>query len=74
MKIQKSERRNLEYALTESQRELESQRQQYLEANQIKLNEREYICVADRECYARSCREIEELKRRCYQEENTEKQ
>ena len=24
----------------------------------------------NQECYARSCQEIEELKRRCYQEEN----
>ena len=47
MEIQNSERRNSEYALFESQRELESQRQQLLEANQIKLNVREYICVAD---------------------------
>ena len=27
-----------------------------------------------RECYARSCQEIEELKRRCYQEKNAAKQ
>ena len=47
MKIQNLERRNLEYALIESQRELESERQQLLEANQSKLNVREYICVAD---------------------------
>ena len=25
------------------------------------------------ECYARSCQEVEEMRRRCYQEENTEK-
>ena len=48
MEIQNVKRRNSEYALTESQRELESQRQQLLEINgQIKLNVREYICVAD---------------------------
>ena len=46
---------------------------------QIKLNMREHTCIADWRClhqesYARSCREIEELKRRCYQKENTEKQ
>ena len=46
MEIQNLKRRNSEYALTESQRELESHRQQLLEANQSKLNEREYICVA----------------------------
>ena len=64
---------NSEYALTESQRELESRRQQLSEANQIKHSTRgEYICVADwgmkdhlhQECYARSCREIEEFKKR----------
>ena len=47
MEIQKSERRNSEYALLESQRELESQGQHSLEANQSKLNEREYICGAN---------------------------
>ena len=43
---------------------------------QIKLNEREYICAANWrwrtifiKSYARSCRKIEELNRRCYQEE-----
>ena len=40
MEIQNSERRNSEYALIESQRELESQRRQLLEANQSKLNVR----------------------------------
>ena len=47
---------------------------------QIKLNEREYLRSElgmedhlHQECYARSCREIEELRIRCYQEENTEK-
>ena len=47
MEIQNSKRRNSEYALIESQRELESQRQQLLEANQNNLDEREYICLAD---------------------------
>ena len=43
MEIQNSERRNSEYALIESRRELESQRRQLLEANhwQIKLSVRE---------------------------------
>ena len=47
---------------------------------QSNFNVREYICVANlrrRTIFikkARSCREKEELKRRCYQEENTEKQ
>ena len=43
-----------------------------------KFNVKEYICVANwgwknrlhQECYTRSCREIQELKRRCCQEEN----
>ena len=48
MEIQNSERRNSEYTLIESQRELESQRRQLLEANQSKLNVREYIWKADR--------------------------
>ena len=80
VEIQNSERRNSEYALTESQRELESQREQFWEANQSKLNVREYICEADwmkdhlhNECYAWSCREFEELKRCCYQEGNYKK-
>ena len=47
MEIQSLKRRNSGYALIESQREFESQRQQLLEANQSKLNVREYICVAD---------------------------
>ena len=81
MEIQNSERRNSEYELFESQRELESQRRQLLEANQSKLNEREYILCSrlemkdhlHQESYAKSCREIEELKRCCYPEENIEK-
>ena len=47
---------------------------------QIKLHERAYTCGADWgwrtifiKSFARSCREIEELKRRCYQEENTKR-
>ena len=47
MEIQNLKRSNSEYALIESKRELESQRQQLLEANQSKLNVRDYICVAD---------------------------
>ena len=47
--IQSSGRRNSEYALHESQRELESQRQQLLMANHWanKLNVKEYICAAN---------------------------
>ena len=84
MEIQNSERGNSEYALFESQRELESQRRQLLKANQWAdqaQRERIHLCgrtgMKDhlhKESYARSCREIEELKRRCYQEEDTEKQ
>ena len=80
MEIQKMERRNSEYALIESQRELGSQRLQLSEANQWAdqaQRERIHLCSElemknrlHRECYARSCQEIEELKRRCYQEEN----
>ena len=47
MEIQNLKRRNSEYALFESQREPESQRQQQLEANQSKLNVREYILVEE---------------------------
>ena len=84
MEIQNSERRNSEYALLESQRELESQRRQLLKANQWAdqaRRERVHLCSRlemkdhlHKECYARSCREIEELRIRCYQEEKTEKQ
>ena len=80
MEIQNMERRNSEYALIESQREFESQRLQLSEANQWADQaqpERIHLCSElemkshlHRECYARSCQEIEELKRRCYQEEN----
>ena len=49
---------------------------------QIKLSVREYICLASwrwrvvftRNATQKSCREFEELKRRCDQKENTEKQ
>ena len=84
MEIQNLKRRNSEYALFESQRGLESQRRQLLKANQWAgqaQRERIHLCsrfgVKDhlhKEGYARSCREIEELKRRCFQEENTEEQ
>ena len=47
LEIQNLERRNSEYALIESQRELEPQRLQFLEAIQSKLNVREYICVGN---------------------------
>ena len=80
MEIQNLERRNSEYALFESQRELESQRQQSLKANQwadqaqrqrIHLySELEVKNRLHQECYARSCQEIEELKRRCYKDEH----
>ena len=83
MEIQNLERRNSEYALFESQRELKSQRRQFLEANQwADQAQRERIHWCSRlemkdhlhqESCAGSCREIEELKRRCHQEVNTEK-
>ena len=73
------ERRNSEYALVEPQRELESQRQQLLEANQWAdqaQRERRHLCSElemknrlHQEWYERSCQEIEQLKRRCDQEE-----
>ena len=75
MEIQNSERRNSEYALFESQRELEPQRQQLLEAD-LRVSstwERKYLCSRmgmkdhlHKKSYVRMCREIEELKRRCY--------
>ena len=46
MEIQNKRRRNSEYALIESQGELESQRQS-LEAHQSKFDEKECICAAD---------------------------
>ena len=82
MEIQNLERRNSEYELFEPQRELESQRRRLLKANQwADQAQRERIFLRSelvmedhfhQECYARSCREIEELKRCCYQEENSE--
>ena len=78
MEIQNSERRNSEYALFESQRELESQRRQLLKANQWAdqaQREGTHLCSElemkdhlHQESYGRSCREIEELKRRCNKE------
>ena len=80
LEIQNLERRNSEYALIESRRELESQRRQLLETNQwADQAQRERILLCSelemknrlhRECYARSGQEIEELRRRCYKEEN----
>ena len=71
MKIPNLERRNSEYALIESQRELGSQRRQFVEVNQwAHQAQREKIQWCRRfemknrlqESYARSCREIEKLK------------
>ena len=83
MEIQNLKRINSEYALIESRRELETDRRQLLVANRwADKAQRERIHLWSRlvmkdhlhdESYVRSCREIEELKRRCYQEENTEK-
>ena len=74
MEIQNLGRRNSEDALNESQRELESQRRRLLEVSQwTDQAQRERIHLRCRlemksrlrkERYARSCREIEELKRR----------
>ena len=76
MEIQNLERRNSEYSFIESQRELESQGRQLLEANQWAdqaQRQRIHLCseleMKNRlhpECYTRSCQEIEALKRRCY--------
>ena len=84
MEAQNLERRNSEYALIESQRELESQRLQLLKANQWAdqaQRERIHLCGElemnnnlHQESYARNCREIEELKKRCCQEENAVRQ
>ena len=80
LEIQNLERRNAEYALIESRRELEFQRRQLLEANQWAdqaQRERIHLCSElemsshlHQACYTRSCQEIEELRRRCYKEEN----
>ena len=84
MEIPNLERRNSEYALFESLRGLESQRLQLLEANQWRDQaQQERILLSSelkmksrlhQECYARSCQEFKKPRRRCYQEENTEKQ
>ena len=84
MEIQNLERRSSEHALCESQRELESQRQQLLEDIQWTdqaQRERIYLCSELRmknrlhqKCYARSCLEIDGLKMRCIREGNIEKQ
>ena len=84
MEIQNSEKRSSEYAFFESQRELESQRQQLLMAscwaNQAQ-RERIHLCSElemkshlHQEGYARGCQESEELKRRCSQGENAARQ
>ena len=82
MEIQNLERRNSEYALFESQRELELQDDSYLrKANQSKLNVREFICVANwrwrtiviKDAMQEVAEKLKNFKRRCYQEENTEK-
>ena len=79
MEIQNLKRRNAEHALFESQRELEPQRWQILEANQLADQaQRETIHLCSelkmknrlhQESYARSCQKFEELKRSCYQED-----
>ena len=84
MEIQNLERRSSQYALFESQRELEFQRRQLLKANQWAdqaQRRRIHLCSRlgmkdhlHKECCARSCRESEELKRCCYQEGNCSKQ
>ena len=77
MEIKDLERKNSEYALFESQRELESQRQHLRQASQWAdhaqreknlLGELERKNRLHHECHARSCQEIEELKRRCYKQ------
>ena len=77
---QNLERKTLEYALFEPQRDLESQRLQLLKANQWAnqgQRERIHLCSElekknrlHQESYARSCQEIEELKRSCYEKGN----
>ena len=78
MEIQNLERRNSEYALFDSQRELEPQRLQLLEeihwteimelwthfCSELKMKNHPH-----QKCHARSCREFDELRRCCYQEE-----
>ena len=77
---QNLERRNSEHASIESRRELESQRRQLLEANRWAdraQRERMRLCSGlemrnrlHQEACARSCQEIEELRRRRCKEEN----
>ena len=80
MEIKKWERRNSECALYESQCEIESQRHQWRQASQwADQAQREIMRLCgelDRknrlhqESYTRNRQEIEELRRRCYKEEN----
>ena len=80
LEIQNLGRRNSEYALIESRRELESQRRQLLEASQwadqaqcerIHLSsELEMKNRLHQECCAISCQVVEELRRRSKKEEN----
>ena len=80
MEIRDLERSNSEDASIESQRELESRRLPLRQARQwadqaqqerIKLcGDLEMRNCLHQESYARGCQEIEELKRRCYKEEN----
>ena len=80
-KRQNLKRWNSEYALTESQRELESQRQHLLEASQSKVNVREYICVKDwgwsiifiKNALQEVAEKLKNIERRFYQEEILEK-
>ena len=70
------------YTRLSAQRELESRRRQLLEANEWAdqaQHERIHLCgrlemknCLHQESDARSCREIEELKRRCHQKEKLE--
>ena len=78
VEIENLERRNSVHASIESRRELESRRRHFLEANQwADQAQRERIHLSSeletknrlhQECYARSCQEIEDLKRRCCKE------
>ena len=80
METQNLEQRNSKNALLESQRELEFQRRQLPKANQWAdqaQRQRIHLCseleIKNRlhqKCYARSYQEIEELKRRCFKDEN----
>ena len=80
MEVQNLERRNSEYALIASRRELESQRRQVLDASlwaDQAQRERIHLCSElekknrlHQQCCTRSCQEIEELRRCCFKEEN----